>query len=75
MFKNFFTSNRAAFETCASCGKAIHEGERYWSVQYAQETFDGRSVQVHDAVAVAYFCEACATGRDFDSIQVPLKEH
>jgi hypothetical protein len=36
---------------------------------------DGRAVQVRDAVAGDYFCEQCASARDFDHVQVPLKEH
>jgi hypothetical protein len=42
-------------------------------VQYALETFDGRSIQVQDAAPVAYFCEVCARQRDFENIRVPLK--
>ena len=62
MFKRFAPDevNAAVYEHCSSCGKPIHEGETYWSVQYARETFDGSSVNVQDAVVVTYFCEACA---------------
>lgn len=59
---------------CSDCGRTIPNGERYWSVQYAVESFDGASVEVHDAAAVALYCAECAAKRDFEQIQVPLKQ-
>jgi hypothetical protein len=63
------------YEQCSNCHAPISTNQQYWSLQYAIEIFDGHAVQVRDAVAVAYFCEHCASERDFDHIQVPLKQH
>jgi hypothetical protein len=60
-------------EQCANCHAPIAENQPYWSVQYARELFDGRAVQILDAVAVHYFCEQCASERDFEHVQVPSR--
>ena len=61
------------YDHCTGCGKPIRENEPYWGVQYSYESFDGSSINIKEAVAVAQFCEQCARDRDFANIQVPTK--
>ena len=58
---------------CYECARQMSPTEPYWSVNLHNEMYEDGVIHVISAIAIAVFCEACASKRDLDNILIPLK--